>query len=90
MSDIRFGSAAALFGYMEEGNRISLIEAMLIFGVQSPNREFTNIKKRGYIIKKERVPMAKVLRRINQFIRCEAPKELPVSEIFLTEYWIQK
>lgn len=75
---------------MLEGKRVSLLEALLIFGVQSLNAELGRLKKDGYLIKDERVSMAAVLRRINEYTVCKAPTNLPFREIVMTEYWISR
>ncbi|MFZ4380925.1 MAG: helix-turn-helix domain-containing protein [Sandarakinorhabdus sp.] len=74
--------------YLLEGNRVSLLEAMLLFGVQNPNAEFTRLKKDGFVVKSGRVSMAKIIRRLNEVAVCQPPPALPYKEIFMTEYWI--
>jgi hypothetical protein len=85
-----FRSSDALREHMLEGNLISLLEAMLLFGVQNPNAEFARIKKDGFPIKSRRVPMTKILVRTNKFALCKPPVELPHKEILMTEYWIER
>ena len=85
-----FRSSDALREHMLEGNLISLLEAMLLFGVQNPNAEFARIKKDGFPIKSRRVPMTKILVRTNKFAQCKPPIELPHKEILMTEYWIER
>ena len=80
--------AMALREHMLGGHRVSLLEALLIFGVQNPNAEITRLKKGGYIIQSQKVPMAKIIRRINDYATCAPPANLPHREILLTEYWI--
>lgn len=75
---------------MLEGNRVSLLEAILLFGVQNPNAELTRLKKDGFLVKSERVSMAKILRRINEYTVCQSPVNLPYKEIFMSEYWISR
>lgn len=86
----RFQPSLALREHMLEGHRVSLLEALLIFGVQSLNAELGRLKKDGYIIKDERVSMARVLRRINEVTQCRPPVGLPFKEIVMTEYWISR
>ena len=86
----QFSAAAALRDHMLGGAPVTLLEAILLFGVQNPNAEFTRIKRDGFIIKSQLVPMAKVIRRINEYTVCKVPEGLPYKEIELTEYWIQK
>ena len=82
--------AMALREYMLDGNPVTLLEAILLFGVQGPNAEFNRIKKDGFLIESQSVPMAKVIRRINEYTVCKVPSDLPYKEIQLTEYWIKK
>jgi uncharacterized protein YceH (UPF0502 family) len=90
MSKHKYQPAMALREYMLEGNRVSLLEAMLLFGVQAPNAELTRMKRMGFLIKAQKAPMAKIIRRINKFTVCKVPKNLPYLEIYLTEYWVSK
>ena len=48
------------------------------------------IKKDGFIIKTEKVSMAKIMKRLNQYAVCKPPKNLPVRDIEMIEYWISK
>jgi hypothetical protein len=85
-----YNAVAALREHMLEGNPVTLLEAILLFGVRNPNAEFTRIKKDRFLIEKREVPMAKVIRRINEYATCKVPMDLPYKEIRLTEYWIKK
>jgi hypothetical protein len=85
-----YKAAMALREHMLEGNPVTLLEAILLFGVQGPNAEFNRIKKEGFLIESRSVPMAKVIRRINECMVCKVPPNLPYKEIQLTEYWIKK
>ena len=58
-----FRGADAMREHMREGNLISLLEAILIFGVQGPNAELGRMKRDGFSIKSRRVPMTKILVR---------------------------
>lgn len=80
----------ALREHLLKGNPISQLEAMLLFGVQNPNAELTRMRKEGFIIKDRRVPMAKIIVRLNNYIQCSVPNNLPYREIAMTEYWISR
>lgn len=80
----------ALREHMLEGNRVSLLEAILLFGVQSLNAELARMKKEGFIIRSQKVPMAKIVTRTNTYVSCTVPKTLPYREIQMTEYWISR
>lgn len=90
MPEASFQPSIALKEHMLEGHRVSLLEALLVFGVQSLNAELGRLKKDGFLIKKDTVSMAKILRRINEVAVCQPPEQLPFREIMMTEYWISK
>ena len=85
-----FKPSFALREHMLEGHPVTLLEALLLFGVQNPNAEFTRIKKDRFLVDSRQVSMAKVIRRINEYTVCKVPEGLPCKEITLTEYWIKK
>jgi hypothetical protein len=87
---IKYGNASALTEYMIEGNRVSRLESLILFGVQNFTAVLTTIKRKGFIIKKTPVSMAKILRRINKDLKCESPKNLPIRDIIMSEWWISK
>ena len=87
---MKYQPAMAFREHMLEGHHISPLEAMLLFGVLAPNAELTRMKKNGFLIKSQRVSMAKIIRRINEFTPCKPPDNLPYKEIQMTEYWVSK
>ena len=87
---LKYGNTSALKEYMLKGNRVSRIESLLYFGVQNFTAVLTLIKRDGYIIKKTPVSMAKIITRINKSLKCEAPKNLPLREITMSEWWISR
>lgn len=90
MATGKYQAPMALREHMLEGHRISLLEAMLLFGVQNPNAEITRLRKSGFIVKSQRVSMAKIVRRLNEHSQFTPPKNLPVTEILFTEYWVSR
>ncbi len=86
----KFKPSIALREHMLDGHPITILEALLLFGVQSPNRTLTTFKKNGFLIASQQVQMAKVITRINKYTVCKVPEGLPYKEIQLTEYWIKK
>lgn len=85
----KFSAKDAMRIHMLEGNSLSILEALLIFGVQAPNRHLTELKRDGYIIGSQRVPMAKIIARMNKYAGVIPPAELPTREILMMEYWIK-
>ena len=85
MKKIKYGNVFALKEHMLNGKKITRLESILLFGVQNFTAVLSNIKKDGYIIKKEPVAMAKVIiRRINKYTSCKPPKNLPIQTITCT------
>ena len=56
---INFSAKDAMRSHMLGGEPISVLEAVLLFGVQNPNAEMTRMKKDGYLIGRQKVRMAK-------------------------------
>jgi|TARA_B100001971_G_C18224748_1_gene559586 Sec7-like guanine-nucleotide exchange factor len=80
----------ALEEYILKGNRISILEGVLYFGVSNTYEAIRRIKKKGFIIKKSPVTMAKILTRVNKNLKCEHYENLPVSSIVMHEWWLSK
>jgi|TARA_Y100000031_G_C8024736_1_gene294294 hypothetical protein len=87
---VKYGAIAALTDHMLKGNRVSRIESLVIFGVQNFTAVLSNLKKDRYIIRKEAVTMAKILRRLNEYATCKVPKNLPAKNIIMHEWWVSK
>ena len=85
-----FPAAEAMLEHMLEGNLISLIEAMNMFGVCNPAAVLTKLRKGGHIIHSRRVPMIKIIVRMNQYMVMKPPADLPTKECLMVEYWISR
>ena len=73
-----------------KGNCVSNLEALLLFGVQNLSMEIRRMKNEGYFVKSQKVPMQKILRRINKYTICKSPENLPTKNILSIEYWVNK
>lgn len=72
------------------GNKVTNLEASLLFGVGNPYALISRLRQEGYIIKSESCTYAAMLVRVNQYIQLTPPENLPIREILFTEYWISK
>ena len=90
MASAKFSGESAMLEYMLQGNRITVLEAFMLFGVQGPAIAITRIKRKGFIVKSGLVPMIAVVRRINEMATIQPPSNLPMKEIQLREYWISR
>lgn len=90
MQNIKYGKASALKDYLLEGNKISFIEASLLFGVGNLWNQIRLIKNDGFIVNSKKVSMLKIITRLNKKIVCKTPINLPIKDIEMIEYWISK
>ena len=79
MNKIVHKGNVALEEYVLKGNRISILEGVLYFGVSNPYEAIRRLKQKGFIIKKSPVTMAKILTRINKQLKVDHFKNLPIS-----------
>lgn len=86
----KFNGHLALLIEMENGRRISRLESQILFGVQNLTADISQLKRQGYMIKTKKVPMARILKRMNDYCTVIPPKQLPVRDIMVSEYWISK
>ena len=85
-----FKPSIALEEHLLAGNPISQYEALFLLGVQSLRAEIGRLKRKGFVVESQRVPLAKVLRRLNEYMECRPPQNLPTREIIVTEYWLSR
>lgn len=72
------------------GHSITQLECIALFGVPYVTPIISDLRREGYVVKSKRVPYVAALRRINESAVLQPPKNLPVKEITLTEYWISR
>ncbi len=89
MSDFNKNKERVLREHLLEGRPITQLEAGILLGLCDIKSALTRLRKMGFRIEKRRVPYALAMRRINQVARLEAPADLPIREVLLTEYRIQ-
>ncbi|WP_412481117.1 helix-turn-helix domain-containing protein [Azonexus sp. IMCC34839] len=90
MSALRFGMATAAKEHLAGGEPITRLEAMVLYGVSNLPDVVAEMRKQGWIIQSKQVAYAKALARVNQHAQLTPPKNLPIREIQLTEYWVSK
>lgn len=90
MKNQRYGIAMAVKEHLHSGNPITRLEALVLFGVSNLTDVISEMRKEGWIIESRPVPFAAAVKRVNEYAVLEPPKNLPVREIQLTEYWMNK
>jgi len=76
--------------HLLEGNLLTRIEALILFGVPDLTKIISDLRKEGYVVKKREVPYLAVLTRVNRQAVLQPPANLPIKEIVLTEYWVNR
>ena len=76
--------------HLLDGKKVTRLEAMILFGVSNLTAVIASMKKQKYIIESEKIPYATALRRANEYVLITVPKELPIREIQLIQYWLNK
>ena len=76
--------------FLSEGGRLTRLEGLVLFGLADIATLATHLRKQGWTIKSQRIPYVRALVRLNKLVKVEVPKNLPVKELQLTEYWLSK
>jgi len=90
MKKIAFGLVTALKEHLLEGNPLTQLEAVTLFGVSSITPVISDMRREGWVIESKRVPYVKALVRMGDYCAFSPPKNLPTKEIHLTEYWVNQ
>jgi hypothetical protein len=90
MSDKGFSKKDALLEHLLNGHPITVMESIVLFGVPSLTKEIADFKRSGWIVKRQTVPFARVVKRVNQFATLVPPDSLDVQSMKLSEWWISQ
>ncbi len=88
MTKQKYQSYMAVKEHMLDKNKLTRLEAIILFGESNLPEKIRLLKKDGYIIKSQNTLMIKILQRLSKYAICNPPKNLPVKEIQMIEYWI--
>ena len=87
---IKNGMRLAVREHLLAGNKITELESVVIYGVTSLRALLSLLRKEGWVVQSQLTPYAAALRRVNEYAGLQPPKNLPIREIMLTEYWIEQ
>lgn len=79
----------AVKDFLLKGMPLTNLEGGVLFGCTGVHREVSNLRRAGFRIDTRKVSYALALRRINEFAQLTPPTDLPIREIFLTEYRVR-
>ena len=85
-STLKYSGVTALKEHLLSGKPITNVEALLLFGVRNLTVEISRIKQKGFLIKRDFVPMARVIQRLNEDMVVIPPQNLPTRDIKFSEY----
>lgn len=90
MTTMKHGLVLAIREHIAAGNPITHLESSVLFGVPSLTKVISDMRREGWVIQSRLVTYAAAMSRINKHAVLQAPANLPVREIQLTEYWTSK
>lgn len=76
--------------HMLEGQPLTRLEALILFGVSNLPELVYELRKDGHLIKSRKIPFAAAMVRVNKYASLTPPGNLPIREIMLTEYWVSR
>jgi hypothetical protein len=82
--------ALAVREHLASGEPITRLEALALYGVSNLPDVIKEMRHQGWIVKSRSVAFAAAATRVNRRAIFQAPANLPVREIQLTEYWVSK
>jgi len=87
---MKFGMSQAVKDHLASKQPITKLEAMALYGISNLTSIISDMRAEGWTVNSKWVPYAKAVRRINEFAVFTPPKNLPIREIQVTEYWVSQ
>lgn len=85
----KFGVAAAR-EHLLSGDRFTRLEAIVLYGVPDLTKVISDLRRDGYTVLRETVPLAAALLRVNRVATVIPPAALPVRDVLVTEYRVSR
>ena len=90
MTSNKHGIKLMVSEHLLTGEPLTRLEALILYGVQQLHSEVHRLRREGWIVNSRKITYAEALRRINKHVVVRTPKNLPVQEILITDYWLSK
>ena len=90
MNTQKHGMKIMVAEHLSGGGSITRLEALTLFGVQNLPTQIRELRREGWNIKSRQILFVEAVRRVNKYAIYTPPKNLPISEIQLTDYWLSK
>jgi hypothetical protein len=76
--------------YLLAGHAITRLEAMVFFATPDLTKVISDLRSQGESVHRRTITLSHAIRRVNETATLVPPPALPVKEISVTEYWIER
>lgn len=76
--------------YLLAGHAITRLEAMVLFATPDLTKVISDLRSQGETVQRRTIPLSQALRRVNETATLVPPPALPVKDISVTEYWVER
>ena len=90
MKTQKYGLTLAAREHLVSGQPLTRLEALVLYGVSNLTDLVSEMRRQGWVIESRSVPYASAVNRVNKHAVLKPPANLPLRDIQLTEYWVQK
>ena len=90
MSNVKYGLTVAVKEHLISGQPITRLEAIVLYGVPDLPKMVSELRRSGWVIESKRIAYVAAVKRVNKYAKLVPPNNLPVRDILITEYWVNK
>lgn len=76
--------------YLLAGHAITRLEAMVLFATPDLTKVISDLRHQGETVQRRTIKLSHALRRVNESATLVPPPALPVNDISVTEYWVER
>jgi hypothetical protein len=87
---ISHGMAQAAKDHLLAGEPITRLEAIVMYGVANLPDVIKELRREGWIIRKDNIFYSEALVRLRRYATVVPPENLPIREIVITQYRVSK
>ena len=90
MSNVKYGLTVAVKEHLISGQPITRLEASVLYGVPDLPKMVSELRRSGWVIESKRIAYVAAVKRVNKYAKLIPPDNLPIRDILITEYWVNK
>jgi hypothetical protein len=76
--------------YLLAGHPLTRLEAMVMFATPDLTKVISDLRSQKKTVERRTVALAHAIRRVNETATLVPPPALPVNDIKVTEYWVER